>query len=106
MLFAKRYLLDDAAATWDQICAAHPEDGHTWAAMKELLYSRVAPTKHCTEEVFQKLRSARQGPDQMVTSFGAYIITTSKGINIIDHNKRIFFCTRLHPEIRAAIRKG
>jgi hypothetical protein len=74
--------------------------------MKELLYSRVAPTKHRTDAAFQKLRSARQGPDQTVTSFGAYIVTTCESTDITDYNKRMFFWTGLRPEIRAAIRKG
>jgi hypothetical protein len=66
MLFAKQYLVGDATTAWDQFCAAHPEANHTWAAMKELLHSRVAPTKHRTDAAFQKLRSVRQGPDQTV----------------------------------------
>jgi hypothetical protein len=73
--------------------------------MKELLYSRVALTKHWTDASFQKLRSAKQGPDQTVTSFGAHIVTTCEGTDIMDYNKRMFFWTRLRPEIRAAVRK-
>jgi hypothetical protein len=63
MMFAKQYPVDDAATVWDQYCARHPEGNHSWAAMKNLLYSRVAPTKHCTDAAFQKLHSAKQGPD-------------------------------------------
>ncbi len=66
----------------------------------------MAPTKHCTNAVFQKLRSVRQGPDQTAMSFGANIVVTCAGTDITDYNKRIFFWTRLRPEIRAAIRKG
>ncbi len=105
MLFAKQYLVGDAAAMWEQYRARHPEADHTWAAMKELLYNRVAPIKHRTDAVFQKLRSAKQGPDQTVTSFGAHIVTTGKGTDITDYNKRRFFWTGLRPEIRAAVRK-
>jgi hypothetical protein len=76
MLFAKQYLVGDAAATWEQYRAQHPEADHTWAAMKELLYSGVAPTKHRTDATFQKLRSAKQCPDQTVTSFSTHIVTT------------------------------
>jgi hypothetical protein len=106
ILFAKQYLVGDAAAVWDQYCARHQDADHTWAAMRELLYSQVAPTKHRTDAAFQKLRSAKQGPDQTVTSFGAYIVTTCEGTDITDYNKRMFFWTGLRPEIRAAIRKG
>jgi hypothetical protein len=74
--------------------------------MQELLYSWVAPTKHRTDAAFQKLRSVKQGPDQTVTSFGAYVVTTCEGTDITDYNKRMFFRTGLRPEIRAAIRKG
>jgi hypothetical protein len=106
MLFAKQYLVGDAAAAWDQFRAGHPEVEHTWAAMKDLLYSRVAPTKHRTDAAFQKLRFARQGADQTVTGFGAYIVMTCEGTDITDNNKRMFFWTGLRPEIRAAIRKS
>ncbi len=74
--------------------------------MKDLFYSPVALTKHCTDAAFPKLCSAKQGPDQTVTSFGTYIVTTCKGTDITDYNKRMFFWTRLRPEIRAAVRKG
>jgi hypothetical protein len=74
--------------------------------MKDLLYSRVALTKHRTDMAFQKLCSAKQGPDQTVTSLGTYIVTTCEGTDITDYNKRMFFWTGLRPEIRAAIRKG
>jgi hypothetical protein len=106
MLFAKQYLVGDAAATWEQYREWHPEVDHTWAAMKELLYGRVALTKHRTDAAFQKLRSAKQGPDQTVTSFGAHIVTTCEGTDITDYNKRMFFWTGLRPEIRAAVREG
>jgi hypothetical protein len=83
----------------------HPEADHPWAAMRELIYSRVAPTKHRTDTAFQKLCSAKQGPNQMVMSFGAYIVTTYKGTNITDHNKHMSLWTGLRPEILAAIWK-
>jgi hypothetical protein len=66
----------------------------------------VVPTKHCANAALQKLCSARQAPDQIVTSFDAYIVTTSKGTDTTDYNKHMFFLTRLRPEIHAAIRKG
>jgi hypothetical protein len=65
--------------------------------MKELLHSRVAPTKHQTNAAFQKLRSAKQSHDQTITSFGVYIVTTCKGTDITDYNKCMFFWTGLHP---------
>jgi hypothetical protein len=91
MMFAKQYLIGNAAATWDNYCARHPEGNHTWATMKDLLYSQVAPTKHCTDAALQKLRSAKQGPDQIITSFGAYIVSTCEGIDITGYNKHMFF---------------
>jgi hypothetical protein len=106
MLFAKQYLVFDAAAAWDQFRAGHSEAEQTWGAMKDLLYSRVAPTKHRTDVAFQKLCFAREGPDQTVTGFGVYIVMTCEGTDITDNNKHMFFWTRLRPEIRAAIRKG
>jgi hypothetical protein len=106
MLFAKQYLVSDAAATWEQYRAQHPEANHTWAAMKELLYSRVALTKYRTDAAFQKLRSAKQGPDQTVTSFGAHIVTTCEGADNTDYNKRMFFWTGIRLEIRTAVQKG
>jgi hypothetical protein len=106
MLFAKQYLVGDAVAVWDQYCAQHPEADDTWVTMRDLRYSWVAPTKHRTDAAFQKLCSVKQGPDQMVTSFSAYTVTTCKGTDMTDYNKRMFFYTRLRPEICAAIRKG
>jgi hypothetical protein len=106
MKFAKQYLISDAAAAWDQYCVRHLEGSHTWAAMKNLLYSRLALTKHCTYAAFQKLLSAKQGPDQTVPSLGAYIVATCEGTDITDYNKRKFLWIRLRPEICAAVRKG
>jgi hypothetical protein len=106
MMFAKQYVIGSTAAAWDQYCARRPEGDHLWAAMKNLFYSRMAPTKHCTDAAFQKLRLAKQGPDQTVTSFGTYITTTSEGTDITDYNKRMFFWTGLRPEIRAAVHMG
>jgi hypothetical protein len=74
--------------------------------MKDLLYSRVAPTKHCTDTAFHKLCSVKQGPNQIITSFGAYIVTTCEGTDITDYNKRMLFWIMLHPEIHAAVLKG
>jgi hypothetical protein len=52
ILFAKQYSDGDAAAVCEQFCAAYPEADRTWAAMKELLYSQMALTKHCTDAAF------------------------------------------------------
>jgi hypothetical protein len=106
MLFAKRCLVGDAAAAWDQYYAWHPVADHIWAAIRKLLYSRVAPTKHRIDAAFQKLRSAKQGPNQTVMSFGAYIVTTCEGTGITHYNRCMFFWTGWRPEIRAAIQKG
>ncbi len=58
-LFVKQYLIGDTATLVDQFGAAHPEADNTWAAMKELLVSQVASTKHHTAAAFQKLCLAR-----------------------------------------------
>ncbi len=106
IIFIRQYVIGHAVAVQEQYCAQHPEGDYTWATTKDLPYSRVALTKHCTDAAFQKPCSAKQGPDQTVTFFSAYIGTTCKGTDITDYNKRMFFWTRLHPEIRAAVRKG
>jgi hypothetical protein len=74
--------------------------------MKDLLFSQVAATKHRTDAALQMPCSAKQGPNLTVTLFGAYIVTTCKSTDITDYNKRMFFWTGLHLEIRAAIRKS
>jgi hypothetical protein len=52
LMFAKQYLVGNAATMWYQYCAQHPEGDHTWVAIKDLLYSRVALTKHRTDAAF------------------------------------------------------
>ncbi len=106
MLFAKQYPVSDATAAWDQYLARHPEADHIREAMKKLIYSRVAATKHYTDAVFQKLCSAKQSYDQTVSSFGAYIVTTCEGTDITAYNKGMFYWTGLHLEIRATVRKS
>jgi hypothetical protein len=63
----------------------------TWVAIKELCSSQMAPNNHRTDAGFQQLCSAKQGQDQIVTLFGAYIVATCESTNIADYNKRIFF---------------
>ncbi len=106
MLFSKQYLVGNGAAAWDQYCVRHPEVGHTWVAMRELLYSQVAPTKYRTNAAFQQLHLAKLVSDQTVMSFGVYIVTNCKDTVITDYNKRMFFWTRLCLEICVLIRKG
>ncbi len=91
MMFTREYFVGNAATWSDQYCAQHPEDDHTWAAMKDLHCSWVAPTKHCTDAAFQKLCSAKQGLDLTVMLLSAYIVTTCESTNITDYNKRMFF---------------
>ncbi len=62
MMFAEQYLIGNAAAMWDQYCARHSKFDHTWAAIRGLLYSQMAPTKHHTNPASQKLYSVKQGP--------------------------------------------
>ncbi len=68
------------------------------------LYSRVALTKHCTDAAFQKLCTVKQGPNQTVTLISTCIVTTCEGTDITGYNMRMFFWTRLRPEIHAAVR--
>jgi hypothetical protein len=63
MVSAKQYIVSDDTVTLDQYYSRHIEGYNTWEAMKDLLYSRVAPTKHCTNVAFQKLCSTKQGPN-------------------------------------------
>jgi hypothetical protein len=106
IMFTKQYLVSNTATAWNQYYTQCPEGDHTWAVKKNLLYSRVAPTKHHTDAAFQMLHSAKQGPDKAITSFGTYIINTCEVTEINNSNKRMFFWTGLHPEILAAIRMG
>ncbi len=76
MLFAKHYVVGNAVGAWKHHCTWHPEGDHTGAAMKDLLYCQVVLTKHRTGVAFQNLHSAKQGRDQNITSYGAYIVTT------------------------------
>jgi hypothetical protein len=106
MLIAKQYFVSNTSSACNQYWARHSEANHTWAAMKELLYSLVAINKHYTNAAFQKLCSAKQGPDKTIMSFSAYIVITCESTDNTNYNKCIFFCTGLRPEIRATEQKG
>jgi hypothetical protein len=90
MLFAKQFLIGDIAPQSDQFRAVHSKADHTWVAMKELLFSQVAPTKHHTDVAFQNLCAVRHSLNQTVKLFGAYIYSTCKGTDITEYNKRMF----------------
>jgi hypothetical protein len=70
MLIEKQYSIGNAATAWNPFYVAHPEPIHTRAAMKELLYSHVAPTKHRTNVAIHTLCRARQGPGHTVSWLG------------------------------------
>jgi hypothetical protein len=106
MMFVKQYLVGNVTAAWDQCCAQHPESNHTRAAIKALLYSQVAMTKHRTNAAFQKLHLVKQGLNQTIMLFGAYIVSTCQGTVITNYNKCMFFWTRMCQEARAAVHKG
>ncbi len=106
IMFAKQYLIGNAAAAWNQYCMHHPTGIHTWAAMKDLPLSWVVLTKHHNDAAFQKLHSAKQDPNQSVTFIGTYGVTICKGTDTTDYNRCMFFWTGLHLEIHATIRKG
>ncbi len=52
MLFAKQYLVYNAATAWDQFRTVHPKANYSFVAMKELLYSWVILTKYFTDAAF------------------------------------------------------
>jgi hypothetical protein len=58
LLLAEQYLISNASTAWNLYYVQHPEGDHTWAAMMDLLYSWVAPTKHRLNIVIKELRSA------------------------------------------------
>jgi hypothetical protein len=89
-MFAKLYLISEAATEMDQYCAQHSESDPTWEAMKDLPYRQVARTKHHTDAAFQKLCLKKQGPNRIIKSFSAYIVTLCVGTNITDFNKLMF----------------
>jgi hypothetical protein len=76
MFFKKHYLIGHAAAVWDQYCTLSLEGNYTWVATDDLFNSLEALTKHHTDRAFQKLHSAGQHPNQIVTMFTSHIVTT------------------------------
>ncbi len=74
--------------------------------MKTLLTDLTAPPQQRSDHAFQQLRNAKQGKDQSLTAFAAYITNTAQGTQISDDDKRMFLRTRMRPEICAALPRG
>jgi hypothetical protein len=104
MLFAQQYLAGDAATRWRQHREKHLEAA--WSHMKTLLTDLTAPPQQRSDHAFQQLRNAKQGKDQSLTAFAAYITNTAQGTQISDYDKRMFLRTGMSPEIRAALPRG
>jgi hypothetical protein len=68
--------------------------------MKALLHDRVAPPQQRSARAFGQLRNAKQGQDQSVTSFDAYISGLAHETDVSDATKRMFLLTGLRPEVR------
>jgi hypothetical protein len=97
MLFAQQYLGGDAVTCWRLHCEKHPEAA--WSHMKTLLTDLTAPPQQRSNHAFQQLRNAKQGKDQSLTAFAAYITNTAQGTQISDYDKRMFLRTGMRPEI-------
>ncbi len=74
--------------------------------MKALLQDRVAPPQQCSARAFGQLRNAKQGQDQSVTLFIAYITGVVRKTNIFDVTKRMFILTGLRPELGGMMSHG
>jgi hypothetical protein len=74
--------------------------------MKVLLQDGVAPPQQRSAHAFGQLRNAKQGQDQSVTSFVAYITGLARETNVSDATKRMFLLTGLCPEVRSMMPRG
>jgi hypothetical protein len=74
--------------------------------MKVFLQDRIAPPKERSARAFGQLRNAKQGQDQLVTSFVAYITGLARETNVSDMTKRMFLLTGLRPEVRSMMLCG
>jgi hypothetical protein len=104
MLFAQQYLAGDVATRWRQHRKKHPEAA--WSHMKTLLTDLTAPPQQQSDHVFQQLRNAKQGKDQSLTAFAAYITNTAQGTQSSDYAKRMFLRTGMRPKIHTALPRG
>jgi hypothetical protein len=104
--FAQQYISGEAATAWRTYCERHPPSEHTWEAMKALLQDRVAPPQQRSARAFGQLRNAKQGQDQSVTSFVAYITGLARETDVSDATKRMFLLTGLRPEVRGMMPRG
>jgi hypothetical protein len=104
--FAYQFLTGEAATAWRVYCERNPLLKHTWKAMRALLQDRVTPPQQRSACAFGQLRNVKHGPDQLVTSFVAYIIDLAHKTDISDATKRMFLLTRLHPEVRSMMPRG
>jgi hypothetical protein len=66
--------------------------------MKTLLTNLTAPPQQRSNHASQQLRNAKQGKDQSLTAFAAYITNTAQGTQISNYNKRMFLRTGMCPK--------
>ncbi len=67
--------------------------------MKALLQDCVAPSQQRSANAFSQLRNTKQGQDQSVTLFVAYITGLSCETDVSDATKNMFLLTRLCREV-------
>jgi hypothetical protein len=104
MLFAQPCLTGDAPTLWWQHREKHPEAA--WSHMKTLLTDLTALPQQRSDHAIQQLRNAKQGKDQSLTAFTAYVTSSAQGTQISNYDKRLFLRTRMRPEICAALLRG
>ncbi len=74
--------------------------------MKALLQDRIAPLQQRSACAFSQQRNVKQGQDQLVTSFVAYITGLACKTDVSNATKRMFLLTRLRPEVRGMMPCG
>jgi uncharacterized membrane protein YgcG len=74
--------------------------------MKTPLTDLTAPPQQRSDHALQQLRNAKQGKDQSLTAFAAYITNIVQSTQISDYDKGMFLRTRIRLEIRAALLRG
>jgi hypothetical protein len=63
--------------------------------------NRIALSQQRFARAFSKLLNAKQGQDQSVTTFVAYITSLACKTDVSNATKRMFLCTGLCPEVHS-----
>ncbi len=104
--FAQLFITGEAATAWRTYCKRHPPAKHTWEAIKAPMQDHVALPQQRFACAFCLLRNAKQGQDQSVTSFVAYITGLAHEPDVFDLTKRMFLLTGLRSEVRGMMPRG